>query len=411
MIDIPLDTNTTTQIEKNFNETGGILHKKLIDRYKVVEVLPKKTDSFEKIFKYADAYGQIRFGFLHKSIPQKKNSAAIGGKIGIVSPSFYNFSFNIAAYISQNLHMVDAAQESYDFLDAKGNSYIYLGLASIDYNSNDLEVKVGRYDVDMPYANTDDIRMSPNSFEGAWENFRYDESFSSQFFYISRWAGFDSQDVDALQSQNEFKKLVVDGFGMAGASLSYRFDQNNELSLWQHYIDKLTAITYAELNGVWYFDTKLHFNYGLQFSHLQELDNSQVQGDVLGFMTMLHTGEIFFPFAYNLVLSDEQNVITDGYGGGPYFTSLDEATIASASEYLRGENIAAYKVGVGYEYKDAVFEYAYGYMRGDVKYLKEHNFILSYNMDNTIVLEMIYTDYKTMDDRMDRFLFRAEYNF
>ncbi len=413
-MDIPLDLNTTQtqQIEKqNFNQTGGLLHEKLVDRYKVVFTPPKETDSFENLFKYIDGYGMFRFGFIHKSTDSAKNSAAVGGKFGIKSPKYEGVSFNLCAYVSQNLHLIDEQKEVYDFLRADGSSYAYLAEASLNYEQNGIHMMLGRFGVDMPYANKDDIRMSPNTFEGAWAHIKYDTHYYSQFFFISRWAGFDSQDVATGASQDEFKSFVPGGYGMVGGSFGYRFDENDEVSVWYHHIDKLTDIIYSELNAVIYFDEKLHLNYGLQFASMREKENSNIDGDVYGAMLMLHTGSIFVPVSFNLARIQNGASITDGYGGGPYFTSLDEATIAYASELIPGEDIYAYKVGIGYEYKEnVVLEYDYGYMYGNIDKLKEHNLIGSYVYKNT-KSEIIYAKYESIDKKMDRFTVRFDYSF
>jgi hypothetical protein len=405
----------------------GLLHKKMRDRYSVVLELPKETDKFEGIFEYADAYGKIRTGLFGSSFNEngKTNSdhyaVSLGGIVGIKTAKYKNINANIAIYLSQKIDGLNSSKnkQSYDFFDANGDSYVYMAESSINYNNDTLDLMFGRFVVDMPYANSDDTRMSQNSFEGSWANLKYGDRLSSQLFYISRWAGFDSQDIDAGQSQSKFKKFVDNAFGMFGASLAYRYNEESELSIWYHYIDKVSQIAYTELNGQIKFDSDefIHMDYGLQYSHISQIGNSLVDGDVYGGMFISHYKELFLSLAYNYADVSKNSTITDGYGGGPYFTSLDEATISVASELNIGSNLSSYRLGIGYKFEDdsifegSTFEYAYGDIKLNNNYIKENNVILSLDYNHKIKIEATYANHKSKDYKLDRFICRIDYDF
>ena len=220
--------------------------------------------------------------------------------------------------------------------------FTYIGEASIDYADNIIQAKLGRLKVETPYANSDDIRMAPNTFEGAWLSVEYTDAFKTQLFYFKNWAGYDSQDEDSNSSQNEFKSLVSDdSFGMLGGSFIYEYAKNSELSLWYNYIDDMATIVYAEMIGIYFTDIEnLHLDYGLQASHIEELENSGVDGNVFGALAILHYNGFFLGGAYNISLSDAGKSVSNGFGGGPYYTSLDEASISAVSEaYAEYQNL------------------------------------------------------------------------
>ena len=242
MIDMILiaaaDNTTPAVIEKQETtlQQSGMIHSKVAGRFEVVKELPKDSDDFDGMFDYADTFGKLRLAYIdsaHKisNTPKEtKNATAFGSEFGFNTASFHDFSFHLAAYVSQGINSLNpsADKRNEDFFDVYGKSFIYIAEASLDYNSDIFQTRLGRVRVDTPYANSDDIRMAPNTFEGAWANIDYTSTLKTQLLYINKWAGYDSQDEDALISQHEFKNLVDDdSFGMIGASLTYEYAKNS----------------------------------------------------------------------------------------------------------------------------------------------------------------------------------------
>ena len=414
------ERDSSPHTHKEQKQSIGLIHQKMTERFKVVETLPEKTDSFDNIFRYADAYGKVRLGYFggrfeeETKTAQDSFAAAFGGILGIKTAEYKGFQLNAATYVSQDLpFLYDTDKRSDEFYTVDGKSYAYLAEASVNYISRSFEVKLGRFAADMPYANTDDIRMSQNTFEGAWTHLHYSPEFSSQIFYLQRWAGFDSADEE--HSQNEFKKLVEGGWGMVGASLAYAYDEQSEASLWLHHIDKLADILYGEVNGVWDLNEAWHLDYGLQAAHIVQRDASHVDGDVYGVMLITHYNDFFMGAASNFARVDAQNHITDGFGGGPYFTSLDEATIAFVSEIAPGVDVDTYRFSAGYDKEEwhSSFEYAYGYMTASGTYIKENDLIYTYDLDGKWQAQAVAANFKmkNSDNRFNRLVVRIDYNF
>ena len=398
---------------------NGVLHKRLQSDYAIVKELPKTTDRFGGMLDYVDGYGKIRFAYFgskYKEQPtyhtQESFASAIGGIIGLKTASYKNFDANIAVYISEDLpFLYDTDKRSDEFLDNQHNSYAYVAEASINYHDDRFNIMLGRFVIDTPFANSDDIRMSQNSFEGAFGQYSITEKIDAQLFYISRWAGYDS--ADDTTSQNEFKKLVDDSYGMIGASISYEYAQDSSLSFYYQNIEKLADIYYVELNGVYPYNEDVSFDYGLQFAHQVEDENSGVDGDVYGAMGIVHYQDLYLTFAANFARVSANKVVSDGFGGGPFFTSLDEATIAAASEHRPGSDANMYRTGLGYEAQNihSTFEYAYGYIDLGGVTLDEHDLIYSFSFNDAWNAEAILVRYITDTNELNRAIVRVEYNF
>lgn len=409
-------------------EQSGMIHSKVAGRFEVVKELPKEADSFDNVFDYADAFGKIRVAYIdsaHKisALPKiEKSATAIGGEFGFNTAQMYGISLHISAYTSQIIDAINPAKKDLneDFINVNKDSYTYIAEASVDYNNEYLHTKIGRVRVETPYANSDDIRMVPNTFEGAWAEIEYSSDLKTQLLYFNRWAGYDSQDEEAGASQDEFKNLVSDdGYGMLGASLTYEYAKNSEAGFWYNYIDKMSAIAYAEVVGIYFINGDgFHFDYGIQASNIQELDNSNVDGNVLGAMAIAHYNGFFIGGAYNIALVDDGKHITNGFGGGPYYTSLDEATLAAFSEVAVGEDAEAFRIGTGFEFKKIgvdglVVELVFGELYNDDDSIQEKDAVLTYEMNDRWSLESVYTDYKSSSDNntFNRMLVRLDYIF
>jgi len=415
-------------------EQSGLIHSKTAGRFETVKELPKEANSFDNIFDYADTFGVIRLAYINsahqislKLNKEEKKASAIGGEFGFSTAAYNGINFHLAAYISQTINAFNPSQEKIneDFTDVKGDPFMYIGELSLDYTSDFLELKLGRVKVETPYANSDDIRMASNTFQGAWANLHYTSNFHTQIFYFNKWAGYDSQDENTLESQNEFKYLVNDdSLGMMSASLTYEYAKNSEMSVWFNYIDNMASISYAEIVGIYFIDKDgFHLDYGLQASYISELADSGVDGTILGAMAILHYNGLFFGTAINGAYSDSGKAVTDGFGGGPYYTSLDEATIGAISEagaeHIESKNNAyAYRIGGGYEFEKMgvyglVLEGVYGKLSNDHGSITEKDAIITYEITSRWYLQAIYTDYQSSQNRntFDRALVRVDYSF
>jgi hypothetical protein len=117
-------------------------------------------------------------------------------------------------------------------------------------------------------------------------------------------------------------------------------------------------------------------------------------------------------------LVESDSSITDGFGGGPYYTSLDEATLAAFSEVEVGQDVESCKIGAGYEFEKVgidglVVELVYGEFYSSEENIQEKDFMLTYEINNRFSLEGVYSDYKSSSDEntFNRVWVRLDYTF
>ena len=417
-------------------EEGGLIHTKQEGRYKVVLELPKEAEDFDQAFDYAKPFATFRLthvtteqdGLAEYDVDEDKTSGtALGGIFGLDSASLYGMHLHLGAYVSQKVHALnpnDPAKQNSELFDANGDAFVYIGEASLVYENEKLQAMAGRIRIDTPYADSDDIRMAANSFEGAWGNLNVGDNLQVQAYFLTRWAGVDSGD-----DQNVFKVLVAEGYGLAGGSLSYSFNEENVLSLWYYNVDKESDILYAEGGGEVYFSEEFHMEWGLQGAHMNERSDSGVGGDVFGAMVIADFELLYLGGAYNYVFEEKGMRITDGFGGGPYYTSLDEQTIGAVSALSPGEDLRVFRIALGFDFSslgaerlNAEFVHGHFLLEHSPAEVEESDVVLTYAMADRWSFESIYSnvnmmniDYSNPENRelrdFQRLVIRLDYSF
>jgi len=277
---------------------------------------------------------------------QKCTATAMGGFFGGRTPEYAGFGAAGRLYVSQGFSLLnpsgDAAIHTVPY-DGK-ESFAYVGEAELIYRQERIEVRAGRIKPETPYADADDNRMVPNTFEGASLRYGYDAHTAVSLLYLTRWAGTDSMGENGNQSQ--FKVFTPGSKGMAAFGADYTPDATQTLRAWYYHADRLYQLLYLEASGRHAFE-RWQLAWGVQGTWIEELDASGIGGSVVGATAALSAGEFYATGAYNYADVTRGHHITDGFGGGPYYTSLDESTVAAASEMRPGYDVSVWRLGLG----------------------------------------------------------------
>ena len=381
---------------------GGLVHNKQKGRYDIVLRLPQEANSFDTLFDYAKPFATFRLANVTErrevvakpGVERPSNATAFGGVFGFDTASLYGMHLHLGAYVSQKIHALNPdnpSNQSNALLNATASSYTYVGEASIAYENSVIQIKAGRIRVDTPYADSDDIRMSPNSFEGASTYVNISQKWKVEAFFLTRWAGVDADEVDI------FTPLVHDGYGLFGGGITYMLNAENEFSLWVYNIDKESDIVYAEGAGDLFFSEAFHLEWGLQGSYIHERSDSAIAGEVVGAMMIADFDLVYVGLAYNYVFEENFKSITDGFGGGPYYTSLDEQTIGAISALSPGHDLGVYRLALGVDFTQIGVsglnvEFVHGHFNVGDSPLNavENDAVITYNMTDRWYVESIY---------------------
>ncbi|MFA6630168.1 MAG: hypothetical protein WCS55_10460, partial [Sulfuricurvum sp.] len=114
--------------------------------------------TLDEAFVSGKTSGEIRSAYISNSYDAGENTygTAIGGILKYETASWNNLSFGVAAYISQRIGFISGnnVHTTTEIFDEEGKSYAYVGEAYIDYTTDNFTFRIGRQQLDTPFADT-----------------------------------------------------------------------------------------------------------------------------------------------------------------------------------------------------------------------------------------------------------------
>lgn len=379
--------------------------------------------TIDEALKTGKVSGQIRAAYVNQdnALDPDTYGSAIGGQLKYETGAWNDFKLGIAAYISQKLPFAtgDGEKANNDLFANNADSYVYLGEAYADYSIHDFSLRIGRQQIDTPLADTDDIRMHPNTFEAAIVTYKGFEGTTIVGGVVKRFAGYDSgNDI------SEFKKLDgLDSRGAAIAGIINESVENLAVQGWVYSIDNMANILYTDAVYTVPLSETTGLEFAGQFGHFNEEQNSGIDGNVYGVGTSFNIDMLTVGVEYNKATNDGTKAIVNGFGGGPYYTSMEEMTIDGL------EDARAYQINTQLDMSDAGIEglklaVLYGNFKGKMQGLDakvtEYDVVVAYTLNENICADVSYASLNDKnknssetgtDGGYDRFLVRLNYSF
>jgi len=389
----------------------------------MVAVVALNATSIDEAFKAGKASGQIRAAYVNQdnAVDTDTYGTSLGGVLKYETADWNGLKLGVGAYVSQKLHFVTGSFEdgkaNPDLFGEDTKSYAYVGEAYVDYTMGDLNLKVGRQLIDTPFADTDDIRMHPNTFEAAIATYSGIDKTTLVGGYVKRWAGYDSGD-----DISKFKKFSENSNGAVVLGAVNESIENLALQGWYYSIDELSNAVYADAVYTIPLNETMGLELSAQAANFSEKKASGMDGNVYGIGAAFNIGALTLGAAYNKASNDEDKSVSNGFGGGPYFTSMEEMTIG---DY---EDVKAYQLSAELDMADAGLEgLTLSALYGNFKSIpanmkvKEVDLIAAYELSESFSAEVSYAmvddkNKNTSEDGLydggyDRFLVRLNYNF
>jgi hypothetical protein len=317
--------------------------------------------------------GYLRAGFQH----QDKSEFAVGGKLHFETNPINCVNFGASFYTTQG---VDKKYNSgVGFFSSSKHSYSILGEAYIKAMIQNTEIKLGRQEIDTPYADTDDIGMVPNTFEAL--TFSNSSLKDTTIFagYLKKMSGVDAQIPEKFTSIGDVYSVGV----------SYEGFEDVALSAWYYDVDRLAKMSYLEASIEKKF-ADLNFDFDFQYTNQEFKSAGEV--DVYGASFGIGKNGITLSVAYDKADSTDGQAADNFFGGGPFFINCEHDTMAEVGANGEGIryglefDISEYGVsglGVGMSYLDA---------KGDESDINEVDFVVNYEVDDNLRLDLIYSD-------------------
>ena len=352
--------------------------------------------------------GYVRGTYQHHDVKDDRvyKDDAIGGKLHFETGSIDGVSLG-ASYYGTTEVVNDDNRGLIPLRGETHKSYSILGEAYLKYEFGKSMFKIGRQEIDTPFADRDDIGMIPNTFESAMfvnSDIKDTTVFLGQ---INKMSGVGAEVVDKFTKVNGSKNMRLIG-------MIYEGFNNFTLSGWYYQLKdaEINKISYIEAN----YEKKVNWDYsyevGMQYS--KQSYSVGEDANILGGKVTLASNRLgmIFTTAYTKV---KNRVANSGFGGGPFFSN---------SEYLIVDNAGADGTAkwIGAELDGAKFGYR-GLTLGlgkiiletkEKKDATEVDFVASYALNNNMEFHMVYSDLKGVnigeDDAKHLRVF-ANYNF
>lgn len=385
----------------------------------------QESDSINSAFDSGKIDAQIRVGYLYAD-PKISNhpspyATAIGGKLKYETSRVYGFALGASFYTSHSISALSGEESSgryNDELSTIDGHYDLLAEVYLDYNYQDFQIRIGRQLIDTPYADSDDIRMTPNTFEGVVARYSYSE-IDLVAGYITKWQGPDA-------GIYEFVDLLDSGDGIAMVGATYE-SSTIESNLWYYYAPDIANVIYADAKYIHKISDDSSISTALQFANQSELDNSSIDATLYGAMAELEYSGFTLSIAYDKLLVDANREYFGGFGGGVGFVNMFEMT---AGLFTFHQNATAWKGSIAYDLStigvdNLSISYDYGSYEGEIEHkANEQNLILTYTPSDNWNLEIVYDHIEdvdkdigegingaSVDGSLDRVLVRLDYNF
>lgn len=354
--------------------------------------------SMKQMFTEGKVTGQIRsmYSSYDNDNASSTYAAAVGGQLKYELADLYGF--NAAAAFSTTYDMGFATgngNKQNDGLSGSEGDYTDLTEAYINYKYKGLNLRAGRQIIDTPLADSDDIRMIPNTFEAYIATYEQN-SFSLMAGHLTQWQGTDTG------LDNSWVSTGKDGVNFGGVSYAHDYV---DVSVWYYDISNASnedILAGADENGneSIYIDAIGHltinddisFHAGAQYLKQSEQDGSNVQASIYGALAELVVYDLGFNINYNKSFKEDGKHSFSGYGGGTLFTNMD---IMILDEITQDRDSIAIVAGLSYAISDFNLLYAYGDFSGDEDssglkaHIVEQNIGIEYTPNDEITLGSI----------------------
>ncbi len=337
--------------------------------------------------------GELRFGSIKSS--GSDTTFALGGHLHFDTPEYHGMGAGLSFYGVTDLGLApDAPNE--EFFGSKGHGGIFVSQAFVEYRYKDFRLNGGRLSLDTPHADSDDIRMVPNFFEGVLA--KYDGDVHVTLAHVTKMAGWESggdiyrfkplYEVVGRQKQN----------GMTLAGL-----EDEEYALWLYRIDEIANIAYAL--GSWQWQD-------ITFSCQLDIANDTgkalagpIQSRTAGVLLEYSKNDLAWSVACNKEFGDTGSMWS--FGGGPFFTSMEDLTI----DALEASDALAYTIGVEYDFGQMSVGGMYGDFTSDPVEAKEADLYASLELGQKMEAQLLYATVDNTKGYEDKDIFRILLNY
>ena len=285
------------------------------------------ADDLKGAFKEGKLTGNFRTYYFTRDfdVSNTREDIAAGGMLYYRTAPLYGVNVGIAFYTSQGMGLNDDDKDVYGLLatDANGNheSFSVLGESFIQFARWDSTLKAGRQELETPWVNKWDIRLTPQSTQSVTFT---NNSISGLKIVASQVTKIKGRTSTEFVSMTEFAGITTDDKPVTLGGVTYSGVEGLKVQLWDFY-------AHDYLNDIYFradYNRKITDNFSgiAAFQYLNQEDVGDklggsldtriyaVQGGIktYGFTAILAYGEvgdqdINYPWGHDFIVSGQIN--------------------------------------------------------------------------------------------------------
>ena len=378
------------------------------------QVNASEVHSVKDMFTDGKTSGQIRLGYYNSNpdaIGKTQSVTAIGGQLKFESASFNGMSAGVAMYTSQNIDALSGEENDgkfSDYLTSSEKSYTELAEAYLNYSVDNFNIRIGRQLIDTPLADSDDVYMTPNTFEAVVASYALkDLGLTFIGANLQRMQGGDADYLNV--TNNSWMDTGDNGTNML--AILYANDAI-EVGAWYYDVDKSAKAIYVDATANFEIAKNNVLALSAQYLDESEKDNSAVDGTIAGMMLEVSLDKLTASIAYNTIDVDATKEIFEGFGGGCSYTNMETTTAGTLNT-----DSDAYLISLSYDIAKLNIFTSYGEFKADYSangHLTELDAGVSYSFNDETQVSFVYVnvdDKLATDSGADEIKLFANYTF
>ena len=273
-----------------------------------------------------------RFYYFHRKLDpgSTMETAAAGGSLSVESGWWRDrIRLGMTGYGSWKMHG-PRSRDGLGLLREGQKDYTSLGEAYLDVKFDQTRFRTGRSRVDLPFINDDDIRMTPNTFEGVGVTSSVIPNLKIGMAHI---AGIKRRTGGNFHSLSEHAGVSGPDRGVTAVSARYDFGENSFVAFTEQHGWDMTNTLYVEASHLVEIGDDLKLHLGAQFT-----DQRSVGDELLGSFTTHQAGlELALEYlgvlgTLSFVWTDAGGGIVNPWGGTPTYHSMMISDFDKAGE-------------------------------------------------------------------------------
>ncbi|NLD36063.1 MAG: OprD family porin [Desulfatiglans sp.] len=263
------------------------------------------AEDLKSALKEGKASGQFRTYFFQRDYDTRntREDIATGGMVYYNSGELYGISLGLAFYTGQGMGLNDDDKDVYGLLDRGANgdheNFTVLGEAYIKAAFSDTTLKLGRQELELPWVNTDDNRLTPQSTNAYTITNNSINVLELLFSYITRMRGKASE---SFVSMTEYADIPADKH-VAAFGLTYKGISDLEIQAWNFHAEDFINNIY--MKAIYSGETYKGLAWHLAGQYLKQDDTGDSLGGMVDtYMYGLEAGIKKHGLSFSLAVSD-----------------------------------------------------------------------------------------------------------